>query len=145
MLYYRNPMGLPDTSPTPKKDQMGMDYIPVYEGEDEGAGDSGLKISAEKIQKMGVKAEPAKLQVLDKNVRASGRVEIDESRSYTVTAKFEGYIERLHVNTTGQPSAAASRCSRCTARNWSRPSANTPSPRRASASSTKPAAKRNRR
>jgi len=30
--YYRNPMGLPDTSPAPKKDSMGMDYIPVYEG-----------------------------------------------------------------------------------------------------------------
>ena len=29
ILYYRNPMGLPDTSPTPKKDPMGMDYIPV--------------------------------------------------------------------------------------------------------------------
>ena len=29
LLYYRNPMGLPDTSPTPKKDQMGMDYIPL--------------------------------------------------------------------------------------------------------------------
>ncbi len=101
LLYYRNPMGLPDTSPTPKKDSMGMDYIPVYEGEDDSG--SGLKISAEKIQKMGVKAEPAKLQLLDKTVRASGRVEIDESRSYTVTAKFEGYIERLHVNTTGQP------------------------------------------
>lgn len=27
VLYYRNPMGLPDTSPTPKKDPMGMDYI----------------------------------------------------------------------------------------------------------------------
>lgn len=103
LLYYRNPMGLPDTSPVPKKDPMGMDYIPVYEGEEAASGDSGLKISAEKIQKMGVKAEPAKLQVLDKSVRASGRVEIDESRTYTVTAKFEGYIERLHVNTTGQP------------------------------------------
>ena len=32
--FYRNPMGLPDTSPTPKKDPMGMDYIPVYEGEE---------------------------------------------------------------------------------------------------------------
>jgi Cu(I)/Ag(I) efflux system membrane fusion protein len=41
--------------------------------------------------------------VLDKTVRASGRVEIDESRTYTVTAKFEGYIERLYVNTSGQP------------------------------------------
>jgi Cu(I)/Ag(I) efflux system membrane fusion protein len=38
VLYYRNPMGLPDTSPTPKKDPMGMDYIPVYEGEDADAG-----------------------------------------------------------------------------------------------------------
>ncbi len=103
LLYYRNPMGLPDTSPVPKKDQMGMDYIPVYEGEDAATNDSGLKISAEKIQKMGVKVEAAKLQMLDRTVRASGRVEIDESRSYTVTAKFEGYIERLHVNTTGQP------------------------------------------
>jgi Cu(I)/Ag(I) efflux system membrane fusion protein len=41
--------------------------------------------------------------MLDRSVRASGRVEIDESRTYEVTAKFEGYIERLHVNTTGQP------------------------------------------
>jgi Cu(I)/Ag(I) efflux system membrane fusion protein len=94
-------MGLPDTSPAPKKDPMGMDYLPVYEGEDEAG--SGVKISAEKIQKMGVKAEPAKLRLLDQDVRASGRVEIDESRTYSVTAKFEGYIERLYVNTSGQP------------------------------------------
>lgn len=33
ILYYRNPMGGSDTSPTPKKDAMGMDYIPVYEGD----------------------------------------------------------------------------------------------------------------
>jgi hypothetical protein len=37
LLYYRNPMGLPDTSPVPKKDSMGMDYIAVYEGEDDAA------------------------------------------------------------------------------------------------------------
>jgi Cu(I)/Ag(I) efflux system membrane fusion protein len=52
---------------------------------------------------MGVKVEPAKLQRLDKSVRASGRIEVDESRMTTVTAKFEGYIERLYVNTTNQP------------------------------------------
>jgi len=101
LLYYRNPMGLPDTSPVPKKDPMGMDYIPVYAGEEESS--SGLRISPEKVQKLGVKTETAKLQVLDRSVRASGRVEIDESRTYTVTAKFEGYVERLYVNTTGQP------------------------------------------
>ncbi len=101
LLYYRNPMGLPDTSPVPKKDPMGMDYLPVYEGEDEA--ESGLKISPEKVQKLGVRTAAAKMQMLDRSVRASGRVEIDESRTYTVTAKFEGYIERLHVNTSGQP------------------------------------------
>ena len=37
-----------------------MDYLPVYEGEDEA--ESGLKISPEKVQKMGVKTEAAKLQ-----------------------------------------------------------------------------------
>ncbi len=30
-LYYRDPMGKPDYAPEPKKDAMGMDYIPVYE------------------------------------------------------------------------------------------------------------------
>ena len=77
LLYYRNPMGLPDTSPVPKKDPMGMDYLPVYEGEDEA--ESGLKISPEKVQKLGVRTAAAKMQMLDRSVRASGRVEIDES------------------------------------------------------------------
>jgi Cu(I)/Ag(I) efflux system membrane fusion protein len=82
LLYYRNPMGLADTSPTPKKDQMGMDYIAVYEGEDESvsAGSTGtaasanqVRISTEKIQKLGVRRKPR--HALAKDVRAAGRVE----------------------------------------------------------------------
>ena len=104
LLYYRNPMGLADTSPTPKKDPMGMDYIAVYEGEDdnEPAAAGQLKISTEKIQKLGVRSEKAELRVLDKTVRAAGRIEPDERRLFTIAPKFEGYVERLHVNTTGQ-------------------------------------------
>ena len=49
--YYRNPMGLPDTSPTPKKDSMGMDYIVVYEGDD--TDDGSVKLSPGKIQRTG--------------------------------------------------------------------------------------------
>ena len=37
ILYYRNPMGQPDTSPAPKKSPDGMDYVPVYADEDAGA------------------------------------------------------------------------------------------------------------
>ena len=60
--YYRNPMGLPDVSPTPKKDSMGMDYIPVYEGED--SDDGSVKLSPGKIQRTGVKSEPATRRVI---------------------------------------------------------------------------------
>ncbi len=103
LLYYRNPMGLPDTSPVPKKDQMGMDYIPVYEGEDEAPADSGgLKIPLDRVQKLGVRTEAAALRSLDRLVRAAGRVEVDERRLYAVSPKFEGWVERLMVNETGQ-------------------------------------------
>jgi len=109
VLYYRNPMGLADTSPTPKKDSMGMDYIPVYEGEDEGndkqAGPNQIRIGTEKIQRLGVRTEAATLRALGKTVRAAGRVEPDERRVYSISPKFEGYVERLHVNVTGQPVA----------------------------------------
>lgn len=108
LLYYRNPMGLADTSPSPKKDPMGMDYIPVYEGEDEStpgaepASPNQVRISTEKIQKLGVRTEAAAMRLLGKTVRAAGRIEPDERRVFAVTAKFEGYVERLHVNATGQ-------------------------------------------
>ncbi|MFZ3088000.1 MAG: efflux RND transporter periplasmic adaptor subunit, partial [Methylotenera sp.] len=101
ILYYRNPMGLPDTSPVPKQDSMGMDYTPVYA--DEEVSNNQVKISPDKIQKLGVKTE----QVLSRNmvntVRAVGQFQFNEQRLSTVTTKFEGYIEKLYVNTTGQP------------------------------------------
>ena len=100
ILYYRNPMGLPDTSPVPKKDSMGMDYVPVYEGDEGGSGQ--LSISVEKVQKLGVKSEAAARRPLDKAIRATGRIEIDERRLYTIAPKFEGWVEKLYVNTTGE-------------------------------------------
>ena len=107
VLYYRNPMGLADTSPTPKKDPMGMDYIPVYEGEmpeaGQQAGTNQIRISTEKIQRLGVRVEAASMRALGKTVRAAGRIEPDERRVYVISPKFEGYVERLHVNVTGQP------------------------------------------
>ncbi len=105
LLYYRNPMGLPDTSPVPKKDPMGMDYIPVYAGEpdDEAAAPNQITISTAKVQKLGVRTEAAQLRTLERTVRAAGRVEPDERRLFTIVAKFEGYVERVYVNFTGQP------------------------------------------
>ena len=102
ILYYRNPMGLPDTSNEPRKDSMGMDYIPVFDGEDEGSGSGTVvKISVDKVQMLGVKTEKVGLRQLSRNVRAVGRIEPDERRVYTISPKFEGWVEQLNVDATG--------------------------------------------
>src|SRR5205814_1245180 len=102
LLYYRNPMGLPDTSPVPKKDSMGMDYIPVYADEGSGTVPGTVAISPERIQMLGVRTEAASLRSIAHTVRAVGTVAADESRIGVVNPKFEGWIEKLLVNTTGQ-------------------------------------------
>jgi membrane fusion protein, copper/silver efflux system len=100
ILYYRNPMGLPDVSYEPKKDSMGMDYIPVYENE---AGDASnvVKISLDKVQKLGVKTEAAAVRTLTRAIRATGTVQPDESRQVIVTSKFDGWVQDLRVDKTG--------------------------------------------
>lgn len=106
VLYYRNPMGLPDTSPTPKKDPMGMDYIAVYEDDAPASGGSDIRISPDRVQKLGVRTELVHRHKLDRSVRAAGRVEVDERRVFAIAPKFEGWVEKLYVNSTGQPVAA---------------------------------------
>ncbi len=101
ILYYRNPMGLPDRSPAPRKDSMGMDYIPVYEGEEQDDGNI-VRVSLDKIQRSGVRTERVEARVLVQPVRAVGTVKIDERRLTIVTLRSDGYIEDLFVNTTGQ-------------------------------------------
>jgi Cu(I)/Ag(I) efflux system membrane fusion protein len=97
--YYRNPMGLPDTSPVPKKDSMGMDYIPVYEGED--SDDGFVKLSPGKIQRTGVKSEPAAKRVIRTVVRAPGTIALDERRISVIAMRSESFVLRVADVTTG--------------------------------------------
>ena len=99
LLYYRNPMGLPDTSPVPKKDSMGMDYIPVYAGDDDDG--PGLKLSPGKLQRTGVRSEPAAMRTLSTPVRASGTVQLDERRKSVIALRFDAYIDKVDNITTG--------------------------------------------
>ena len=62
VLYYRNPMGAPDTSPV----------IPVYADEVAGA-DGSVRISAEKVQRAGVRTEVVSRRVSSSTVRALRR------------------------------------------------------------------------
>lgn len=97
--YYRNPMGLPDTSPTPKKDSMGMDYIAVFEGED--SDDGSVKLSPGKIQRTGVKSEPAALRVIRTLIRAPGTIQLDERRISVISMRAESWVQKVADVTTG--------------------------------------------
>jgi Cu(I)/Ag(I) efflux system membrane fusion protein len=97
--YYRNPMGLPDTSPVPKKDSMGMNYIPVYEGDD--SEDGSVKLSPAKIQRTGAKSEPVVRQSVTSLIRAPGTIQEDERRVSVVALRFEGFVESVANVTTG--------------------------------------------
>ena len=97
--FYRNPMGLADTSPIPKKDSMGMDYIPVYEGED--ANDGSIKLSPGKIQRTGAKSEPAAQRVIRTAIRAPGTVQLDERRVSVISMRSESWVQKVSNVTTG--------------------------------------------
>ncbi|WP_213737354.1 efflux RND transporter periplasmic adaptor subunit [Bradyrhizobium sp. dw_411] len=97
--YYRNPMGLPDTSPTPKKDSMGMDYIAVYEGDD--TDDGSVKLSPGKIQRTGAKSEPAAKRVIRTIIRAPGTIALDERRISVISMRSESFVLKVADVTTG--------------------------------------------
>jgi Cu(I)/Ag(I) efflux system membrane fusion protein len=98
-LFYRHPMGATDTSLTPKKDEMGMDYLPVFE--DEIFKGQMVNITSEKTQKLGVKTERIEKRKLINNLRFPGSIQIDERRIYAVSSKYEGWIRHLYFNATG--------------------------------------------
>jgi Cu(I)/Ag(I) efflux system membrane fusion protein len=65
-----------------------------------------VALTTEQARRIGVTYAPALIGVLDKEVRTVGQVTYDETRVHAITAKVDGFVERLWVNSTGQPVAA---------------------------------------
>ena len=78
-----------------------MDYIPVYEGEEQEDGKT-VRVSVEKVQRSGVRTEVIEARTIIRPVRAVGTVMHDESRLTIVTMRSDGYIEELFVDKSGQ-------------------------------------------
>jgi Cu(I)/Ag(I) efflux system membrane fusion protein len=105
ILYYRNPMGLPDTSPKPKKDSMGMNYLPVYADEGtQGDPPGTVRIAPGRLQILGVRTEAVEMRpAATRAVQATGILQFDERHLATVTTRVPGWIEHLAVAATGDP------------------------------------------
>jgi len=89
------------------KDEMGMDYVPVYaeEAAPLAGGVTGMatvEITSEGIHLSGVQTEPAVFERVARSVRTVGTVTADETRIRHVHTKTAGWVEKLFVNFTGQ-------------------------------------------
>ncbi len=107
VLFYRNPMDPTVTSPVPVKDPMGMDYVPVYADEQTGAavavpGLAVVEMTAEGVRLSGVQTALAERGSLARTVRTVGTVVPDEARIHHFHTRVTGWVEKLHINFTGQ-------------------------------------------
>jgi len=106
LAFYRSPMNAADTSPVPKKDSMGMDFVPVYEDELAGAaevsGQAGVKIDAQRQQLIGLRTAEVTKGPISGDWRTVGRVAVDETRVRKVNVKVDGFVEKLFVDFVGK-------------------------------------------
>jgi Cu(I)/Ag(I) efflux system membrane fusion protein len=97
--YYKSTMLLGEISQTPRKDSMGMDMVPVYEGEDES---KTITVDPATVQKMGVRTAVVTKGPLRRIIRTVGAIDYNETALADVTTKFRGWIENLYVDSTGK-------------------------------------------
>lgn len=105
-VMYRSTMSPNEVSDKPRKDSMGMDMVP-FEVEESGTvtevgGRIQVKISAERQQLIGIKTAVVKSQPIHKLIKAVGRVDYAEPNISIVNLKFDGWVEKLFVNSTGR-------------------------------------------
>jgi len=104
VLFYRNPMNPAITSPVPAQDEMGMDYIPVYadDGGDNKSPAGTVTIDGTLTQNIGVRTTLAVRRSLSRQIHSIGRVTFDEERVARLHPKYDGWVEKLMVDKTGE-------------------------------------------
>ncbi len=103
ILFYRNPMDPTITSPVPRKDDMGMDYVPVYADSARPSDGATVTIDPAVVQNMNVETATTTRTTVSHRIRTVGYLDYDEERMVSVTTKYAGYVEKAYVNHLGQP------------------------------------------
>jgi Cu(I)/Ag(I) efflux system membrane fusion protein len=107
IVFYRSPMDPKETSHVPKKDEMGMDYLPVYDDEVRGAsaveGLATVNIDPSRQQLIGLTTAEVKRGQVGGSWRTVGRVQVDPTGVRRINMKVGGYVERIFVDFVGKP------------------------------------------
>lgn len=102
VLYWKSVMVPGFRSDNPGKDPMGMELMPVYEGEAPAGPPGSVTISPETIQQIGVKTVIIRRQELSRDIRTVGRVDYDQELVRDVAPKIGGWVEKQYLNFPGQ-------------------------------------------
>jgi membrane fusion protein, copper/silver efflux system len=108
ILRYRSPMDPKISSPVAKKDEMGMDYVPVYEDEVTGSrsivpGQATVDIDPARQQLIGLSTAEVTVGPVGGAWRTLGRVALDERHVRHINVKIPGFVERIYVDFVGKP------------------------------------------
>jgi len=96
--FYQSSMTPGEVSPKPGKDSMGMDMVPVYDDGSPAA--NTIQIDAVTIQRMNLKTDVVTRGPVRREFRTVGTVAFDESGLRDITIKYEGWLEKIFVDTT---------------------------------------------
>jgi Cu(I)/Ag(I) efflux system membrane fusion protein len=98
VLYWHDPMvpGVRFDKPG-KSPYMDMQLVPVYADEARSSEDSGVRVSANVAQNLGIRLGKVEKATLQTALSAVGSVEFDEHLLEVVPARVEGYVTRLFV------------------------------------------------
>ncbi len=104
-LYWVAPMDVNFRRDKPGKSPMGMDLVPVYpEKSDANMSEpNSIKISPDVINNLGVRTATVSRMALQNKIKTVGYVQYDEDRLIHIHPRVEGWIEKLHVKTAGDP------------------------------------------
>jgi membrane fusion protein, copper/silver efflux system len=101
ILYWVAPMDPNYRRDGPGKSPMGMDLIPVYEGE-EPEEPGVVRVSAAAAEAIGVRYATARRETLTPKIRTFGRVAYDERRTRHIHVRADGWVDRLDVRREGE-------------------------------------------
>ncbi|HUF07676.1 MAG TPA: efflux RND transporter periplasmic adaptor subunit [Rhodothermales bacterium] len=100
ILYWRAPMDPNERYDAPGKSRMGMDLVPVYPDDGQGAPGT-ISIDPTIVQNVGVRTARVEVMSLRRTIRTTGRFEMDEQGAHTVSLKIDGWVEKLYVDYEG--------------------------------------------
>lgn len=101
ILYWVAPMDPNFRKDGPGKSPMGMDLVPVFEGDQGSVDPEEIQIDAREINAIGVRTATARVEQISTEIETVGFIGFDEHKTSHVHLRVEGWIEELKIGSVG--------------------------------------------